>query len=317
MPRTRPPFPAVSGLWGKPTNINNVETFSNVPVDHRQRRRRPTPPLGTESCRAPRPSASPARSSTAASPRCRWAPRLRHVIFDVGGGIKDGQQVQGRAARRPLRRLRAGQPAGHAGRLREPRRDRRHRRLRRHGRGRRQAPAWSTWPGTSCSSPRTRAAASACPAASAPSACSRSSSASPPATASQGDIELLEELAVNIKKTQPLRPRPDGARTRCSPPSSTSATSTRRTSTSTAARPARCKALIAYVIDAGGLHRLHAVRQEVPDRRGTRREEAAARHRRRRTASSATPAARPASSTPSRSSAGPDEIAAAVDAQHT
>jgi NADH-quinone oxidoreductase subunit F len=31
MPRTRPPFPAQSGLWGKPSNINNVETFANVP----------------------------------------------------------------------------------------------------------------------------------------------------------------------------------------------------------------------------------------------------------------------------------------------
>ena len=31
MPRPRPPFPAVSGLWGKPTNINNVETWANVP----------------------------------------------------------------------------------------------------------------------------------------------------------------------------------------------------------------------------------------------------------------------------------------------
>jgi len=30
MPRPRPPFPAVKGLWGKPTNINNVETFANI-----------------------------------------------------------------------------------------------------------------------------------------------------------------------------------------------------------------------------------------------------------------------------------------------
>jgi NADH-quinone oxidoreductase subunit F len=31
MPRTRPPYPAISGLWGKPTNNNNVETYANVP----------------------------------------------------------------------------------------------------------------------------------------------------------------------------------------------------------------------------------------------------------------------------------------------
>src|SRR5659263_312858 len=32
MPRARPPYPAVAGLWGKPTNINNVETWANVPL---------------------------------------------------------------------------------------------------------------------------------------------------------------------------------------------------------------------------------------------------------------------------------------------
>jgi len=31
MPRPRPPYPAQKGLWGKPTNINNVETWANVP----------------------------------------------------------------------------------------------------------------------------------------------------------------------------------------------------------------------------------------------------------------------------------------------
>ena len=31
MPRLKPPFPAQSGFWGKPTNINNVETFANIP----------------------------------------------------------------------------------------------------------------------------------------------------------------------------------------------------------------------------------------------------------------------------------------------
>ena len=32
MPRLKPPFPAVKGLWSQPTNVNNVETFANVPV---------------------------------------------------------------------------------------------------------------------------------------------------------------------------------------------------------------------------------------------------------------------------------------------
>lgn len=30
-PTTKPPFPAESGYWGKPTNVNNVETFANIP----------------------------------------------------------------------------------------------------------------------------------------------------------------------------------------------------------------------------------------------------------------------------------------------
>lgn len=32
MPRPRPPFPAVKGVWGKPTLLNNVETYANVPL---------------------------------------------------------------------------------------------------------------------------------------------------------------------------------------------------------------------------------------------------------------------------------------------
>jgi len=39
MPRPRPPFPAQHGLWGKPTNINNVETWANVPRDYIERGR--------------------------------------------------------------------------------------------------------------------------------------------------------------------------------------------------------------------------------------------------------------------------------------
>ncbi len=38
-PRPRPPFPAVSGLWDKPTNLNNVKSYCQRAADHRQRRR--------------------------------------------------------------------------------------------------------------------------------------------------------------------------------------------------------------------------------------------------------------------------------------
>ncbi len=137
MPRTRPPFPAVSGLWGKPTNINNVETWANVPWiiangaaayaafgNDDVQGHQGLQPRRQDRQRRPRRGAH----GLHAAPR-HLRRRRRH---------QGRQEVQGRAARRPLRRLRAGQPARHAGRLREPRRDRRHRRLRRHGRRRRQ-----------------------------------------------------------------------------------------------------------------------------------------------------------------------------------
>ncbi len=38
-PRPRPPFPAVSGLWGKPTNVNNVKSYAMTPQIILQRRR--------------------------------------------------------------------------------------------------------------------------------------------------------------------------------------------------------------------------------------------------------------------------------------
>ena len=73
MPRLRPPYPAAKGLWGKPTIINNVETYANVPwiirngaerfaaLRHRDEQ-------GHEGLRAGRQD-----PATAGSSRCRWA----------------------------------------------------------------------------------------------------------------------------------------------------------------------------------------------------------------------------------------------------
>ena len=72
MPRTRPPFPAVSGLWGKPTNINNVETYANIaPIIDRGQPG--TPRSARRRAKAPRSSLLPGRSTTPASWRCPWA----------------------------------------------------------------------------------------------------------------------------------------------------------------------------------------------------------------------------------------------------
>ena len=65
----------------------------------------------------------------------------------------------------------------------------------------------------------------------------------------EGDIEHLEKLARRHQAHEPLRPRPDGAQPGAHHASATSATSTRRTSTTSAARRSRCEALIAYTID--------------------------------------------------------------------
>ena len=65
-PRPRPPFPAQSGLWEKPTLINNVETFANVAADHPQGRRLVPRPSAQRRAPAPRSSPWPAGSSTPA-----------------------------------------------------------------------------------------------------------------------------------------------------------------------------------------------------------------------------------------------------------
>ncbi|MGE5228412.1 MAG: NADH-ubiquinone oxidoreductase-F iron-sulfur binding region domain-containing protein, partial [Deltaproteobacteria bacterium] len=93
MPRTRPPFPAVSGLWGKPTNINNVETFSNVPwivangADAYAE-------LGAETSRGTKAFRLAGKLVHGGLAEVPMGTSLRKIIFDVGGGIKDGKQFK-------------------------------------------------------------------------------------------------------------------------------------------------------------------------------------------------------------------------------
>jgi NADH:ubiquinone oxidoreductase subunit F (NADH-binding)/(2Fe-2S) ferredoxin len=93
MPRKRPPFPAASGLWGKPTNINNVETYATVPwiIAHGAEA---FAALGSESCKGTKAFSLAGKIVNGGLAEVPMGSTLRHVIFDVGGGIKDGREFK-------------------------------------------------------------------------------------------------------------------------------------------------------------------------------------------------------------------------------
>jgi NADH:ubiquinone oxidoreductase subunit F (NADH-binding)/(2Fe-2S) ferredoxin/Pyruvate/2-oxoacid:ferredoxin oxidoreductase delta subunit len=94
MPRTRPPFPAVSGLWGKPTVINNVETLGTLPnilrngaVWYSQ--------YGTESSKGTKTFSLVGKVRRTGLIEVPLGTSLRQVIFDIGGGlVKEFKAVQ-------------------------------------------------------------------------------------------------------------------------------------------------------------------------------------------------------------------------------
>ncbi len=93
MPRKRPPFPAVSGLWGKPTNINNVETFASVSwiIAHGAAA---YAAIGSDTCKGTKAFSLAGKVVNGGLAEVPMGSTLRHVIFDVGGGIKDGREFK-------------------------------------------------------------------------------------------------------------------------------------------------------------------------------------------------------------------------------
>jgi len=87
-PRPRPPFPAQRGLFGKPTNINNVETYANVPQIIL---RGPEwyASMGTEKSKGTKTFALAGDVKHSGLIEVPLGITLREVIFDVGGGIKE------------------------------------------------------------------------------------------------------------------------------------------------------------------------------------------------------------------------------------
>jgi len=102
MPRLRPPFPAQKGLWGNPTNINNVETFANVPkiilrgADWFSS-------LGTEKSKGTKVFALAGKIKRGGLIEVPMGMTLREIIYDIGGGTK---------TEKPFKAVQLGGPSG-------------------------------------------------------------------------------------------------------------------------------------------------------------------------------------------------------------
>lgn len=86
MPRPRPPFPATSGLWGKPTNINNVETLANVPIII-LKGSECYKAIGTGSSKGTKIFALAGNVKNTGLVEVPMGTTLREIVFDIGGGI--------------------------------------------------------------------------------------------------------------------------------------------------------------------------------------------------------------------------------------
>lgn len=92
-PRPRPPFPAVKGLWQKPTILNNVETYANIPViilkgaDWFSS-------IGTEKSKGTKVFAVGGKINNTGLVEIPMGTTLREIVYDIGGGIPKGKKFK-------------------------------------------------------------------------------------------------------------------------------------------------------------------------------------------------------------------------------
>ncbi len=89
-PRQRPPYPAQSGLWGKPTNINNVESWANVPVII-DRGADWFGKIGTEGSKGTKVFSLVGKVENTGLVEVPMGTPLRDIVFDIGGGIQNNR----------------------------------------------------------------------------------------------------------------------------------------------------------------------------------------------------------------------------------
>ena len=92
-PTVKPPFPSVSGYLGKPTNVNNVETFANIPVIINKGANWFNK-IGTEKSKGTKVFALAGKINNVGLIEVPMGTTLREVIYDIGGGIKDGKEFK-------------------------------------------------------------------------------------------------------------------------------------------------------------------------------------------------------------------------------
>ena len=214
MPRPRPPFPAIKGLWEKPSNINNVETWANVaqimfhgPEWYAN--------YGYDKSRGTKVFALTGKVNNTGLVEVPMGTTIREVVFDIGGGIIGGKKfkaVQTSTSRSAMNHLQLRERSW----------------VRADWSLSTKIHAWSTWPGSSLNSHSANPAENASPAAKAPKRCSTSSSESPKAR----DAKKTSKTSFTLGRRSRLLPSAALARqlpTRCLRPCATSGTNMRRT----------------------------------------------------------------------------------------
>jgi NADH:ubiquinone oxidoreductase subunit F (NADH-binding)/(2Fe-2S) ferredoxin len=93
-PTMKPPFPSVKGYLGKPTNVNNVETFASIPVIINKGYEWYSS-IGTEKSKGTKVFALAGKVNNVGLIEVPMGITLREVIFEIGGGIKNGKKFKG------------------------------------------------------------------------------------------------------------------------------------------------------------------------------------------------------------------------------